>query len=131
MVAYIRKDEQSPSFSLAKLSWTTTARRQHHAFRVSDTGASLNEIANKLEAGVDRGDGSTRPKSKPKVLFAFTGQEAQYMAMGQQLLETYLGFRSDIEHFDFMALGLGFPLLSKFFFRRMEKLTTTLLSLFS
>lgn len=109
LVAYLRKEEQNPSFSLAQLSWTTTARRQQHVFRVSATGTSLTEIADKLQMALDHGDGSTRAKSKPKVLFAFTGQGAQYMAMGQQLLETYPGFRSDVEHFDFMAQGLGFP----------------------
>ncbi|KAJ5151395.1 uncharacterized protein N7482_010647 [Penicillium canariense] len=110
LVAYIRKEEQqNPDFSLAQLSWTTTARRQQHVFRVSASGSDVNEIANKLQAALDRGDGSTRPKSKPKVLFAFTGQGAQYLGMGRQLLEAYPTFRSDIEHFDFMAQGLGFP----------------------
>lgn len=109
LVTYIRKQEQSPGISLAQLSWTTTARRQQHVFRVSATGANLTEIGNKLQTALDRGDGSTRPKAKPKILFAFTGQGAQYMAMGQQLLDTYPGFRSDVEHFDFMAQGLGFP----------------------
>ncbi|KAL4751925.1 hypothetical protein BDW72DRAFT_192435 [Aspergillus terricola var. indicus] len=109
LIDYIKREQVHNRFSLAQLSWTTTARRQHHAFRVSATGSSLTEVANKLQAALERGDGSTRPKSKATVLFAFTGQGAQYLAMGQQLLEAFPSFRSDLEKFDFMGQGLGFP----------------------
>lgn len=118
LIGFIGKQDQSSTALLSQLSWTTNARRQQHIFRVSATGATLGEISKKLQSALDRGDGSTRPKSKPRVMFAFTGQGAQYMEMGKELLETYPGFRSDLEHFDFMAQGLGFPSFIEIFLQK-------------
>lgn len=108
LLDYIKK-EQLKGLSLSQLSWTTTARRKQHIFRASVTGSSLEEIKNELQGVIDRGDGSSRPKLKPKILFAFTGQGAAYMSMGKQLFHAFPAFRSDVQNFDRMAQSLGFP----------------------
>lgn len=108
LLDYVRK-EANQGLSLSQLSWTTTARRKQHIFRVGITGSSLSEIEKELQAAIQRGDGSTRPKTKPKILFAFTGQGSQYMAMGNQLFDAFPSFKSDIINFDRIAKTLGFP----------------------
>ncbi|KAG0644935.1 polyketide synthase [Hyphodiscus hymeniophilus] len=108
LLAYVT-EEESNGLSLSQLSWTTTARRTHYLFRVSITGSNITEIKQSLQDAIARGAGSTRPKSKPDVLFAFTGQGAQFMGMGKQLFEEFPRFQADLRHFDQLAQNLGFP----------------------
>ncbi|KAK4981176.1 hypothetical protein LTR28_002473 [Elasticomyces elasticus] len=95
--------------SLSQLSWTTTARRWHHLHRVSVSGSSLSEIRTRLQDAIDAGDGMTRAKTKPGIVFAFTGQGSQYLGMGKQLFDTYPRFRADLQRFDQLAQSSGFP----------------------
>ena len=94
---------------LPQLSYTTTARRAHYLFRHSVTGKSMGEIKRKLQQAIDRGDGTTRPKAKPKTLFAFTGQGSQYIGMGKQMYDAFPSFHTDIHNFDQLARSLGLP----------------------
>lgn len=98
-----------PEINPAQLSYTTTARRWHHLHRVSITGASTEEILRNLESAIERGYGINRPKTKPNVVVACSGQGSQYAGMGQQLYEAYPTFRSDLERFDQLAGTYGFP----------------------
>lgn len=99
----------SRDLSLSSLSYTTTARRIHHAHRVIVNGSNMEEIKTRLEAAIARGDGATRPKSAPKIAFAFTGQGSQYPGMGKQLFEGFAQFRADIKRFDQIGRSQGFP----------------------
>ena len=101
--------DKSGSEILPQLSYTTTARRAHYLFRLSVTGISTDEIKRKLQQAIASGDGTTRPKAKPNVVFAFTGQGSQYIGMGKQLLDMIPSFHSDIHNFDQLAQSLGFP----------------------
>ena len=94
---------------LPQLSYTTTARRAHYLFRLSVTGTSMDQIKRELQQAIARGDGTTRPKAKPNVLFAFTGQGSQYIGMGKQLVDAFPSFHSDIHNFDQLARSLGLP----------------------
>lgn len=106
MMAFLKNNRD---LSLASLSYTTTARRMHHPHRVIVSGSDIGEIKTRLEAAIARGDGATRPKSAPKVAFAFTGQGSQYPGMGKQLFEGFELFRSNIKRFDQIARSQGFP----------------------
>lgn len=108
MLEYL-KAPHGPEFSLARLSYTTTARRLHHQHRVIIRGACLQEIQSRLRDAIARGDGMTRIKSAPKIVFAFTGQGSQYLRMGKTLFQTFSNFRSDILRFDQIAKGQGSP----------------------
>ena len=101
--------DKSGSHILPQLSYTTTARRAHYLFRLSVSGTSMDEIKQKLQQAVARGDGTTRPKAKPNILFAFTGQGSQYIGMGKQLVDVIPSFYSDIQNFDQLAQSLGLP----------------------
>lgn len=109
LTALLAHIQQHKSLPLDQLSYTTTARRWHHLHRVALVGSTLDEIATKLSSAISNGSGSTRPKQKPTILFAFTGQGSQYLGMGKQLLETYPKFRADLQGLARMAESLGFP----------------------
>jgi naphtho-gamma-pyrone polyketide synthase len=94
---------------LASLSYTTTARRIHHPFRATATGSTLEEIRNGLNSSASRESITPVPATAPGVGFVFTGQGAQYTAMGGQLYENNSQFRTHIEHLDRIAQSQGFP----------------------
>ena len=108
LLAFIEKEENK-GLSLPQLSYTATARREHHAHRAIVSGSSIAEIKTRLQEAIARGDGSTRVKSKPKIVFAFTGQGSQYIGMGKQLFDSFPRFRADLRRFDQLAQSLGFP----------------------
>ena len=93
---------------LPALSYTTTARRVHHRHRLVASGSDISQIRSGLKAALERGDGSTRAKTTPTILFAFTGQGSLYAGMGEKLLGNFSHFRADIDRLDQIAQRLGF-----------------------
>lgn len=94
---------------LANISYTTTARRIHHPFRVAVTGSTLDEVRSALAPIVNRDSISPAPVNPPGIGFVFTGQGAQYTGMGRQLFENCSQFRAHIEHLDCIGQSQGFP----------------------
>lgn len=101
--------KQNAGIPLGKLSYTTTARRLHHQHRVMLNGSSAAEICIQIEAALRDQAGMTRPKSAPKIVFAFTGQGAQYPGMGKELFENFSFFRTEMRRLDQVGKSLGFP----------------------
>lgn len=91
---------------LHKLSYTTTARRMHHPFRVAIPAANCEQLLNFLNDEIKR-DAHKRSEETP-VAFVFSGQGSQYSAIGQHLLH-YATFRKEIESYDILAQRHGFP----------------------
>ncbi|OCK75289.1 ketoacyl-synt-domain-containing protein [Lepidopterella palustris CBS 459.81] len=106
MLAFLK---QNPRISLGQLSYTTTARRMHYQHRVMLTGSSVEDICAQIETGLRDNTGMTRPKSAPKIVFAFTGQGAQYPGMGKELFENFSLFRTEMRRLDQIGQTLGFP----------------------
>ncbi|KAF2844227.1 ketoacyl-synt-domain-containing protein [Plenodomus tracheiphilus IPT5] len=100
--------EETPDISPGELSYTTTARRVHHPYRVLLVGSSIEEIAHKLNSAILGETGKTRPRGAPQLVFSFTGQGAQYPGMAQQLLRESSVFRNELHHLDQIATSLGF-----------------------
>jgi len=100
--------EETNGLSLDQLAYTLSARRVHHLFRVSLTGSSISEVKAKLAEAIACGDGATRAKAKPGVLFCFTGQGSQYMGMGRVLYDAFPRFKSDIQRHCQLAQIHGF-----------------------
>ena len=98
----------NPGTSVADLSYTTTARRIQHNYRISfscnDIGKVKENLSSKLDDSID-------PVSniQPTVAFAFTGQGSHYTALGQQLFQNSNQFRTDITDFNNISRGQGFP----------------------
>ncbi|KAJ6092090.1 Type I Polyketide synthases (Type I PKS) [Penicillium canescens] len=106
MLAFLN---QNPDASLGQLSYTTTARRIHHQHRVMLTGTTFNDICGQITAALHEQTGMTRRKSAPKVVFAFTGQGAQYPGMGKDLFDSFSVFRTELLHLDQIGQSLGYP----------------------
>ncbi len=103
--------KDNPNTSLSALSYTTTARRMHHSYRVFVSGSDTKSIQDALKIKAKDSDVKPIPNSSkiPKVVFVFTGQGSTYTGIGKQLYETVAQFRSDIQRFDRIALQQGFP----------------------
>ncbi|CAI7612196.1 unnamed protein product [Penicillium discolor] len=113
LVQYIDTNKNSFSSNdaslLANLSYTTTARRIHHPFRVAVTGSTLDEVRSGLAPIVNRDSISPAPVNAPGIGFIFTGQGAQYAGMGRELFENCSQFRTHIEHLNCIGQSQGFP----------------------
>jgi acyl transferase domain-containing protein len=114
MLHYITSTHDQ-DITLPRLSYTTTARRLHHAHRVAVSGSDLHEVKTKLEEILSRGDGANKAISPPKILFAFTGQGSQYLGMGKQLFDAFSQFRGEVFRFDQLARSQGFPTFKQIF----------------
>ncbi|KAI1762104.1 putative polyketide synthase [Hypoxylon sp. FL1150] len=108
---YLAHLEKNPDFSIADLSYTTTARRHHHSYRVGFTAANIDQAKTQLSSKIPTVD-SVKPVSAAgasSIAFAFTGQGASHKSMNIELYQTSPYFRSQIAHLDFLARNQGFP----------------------
>lgn len=101
----------NPHTSLADLSYSTTARRYHHNYRVTACGTSLEQIKRQLSSALASAD-SHKPvpsTGAPSIAFAFTGQGASYKSSNLELFHQSPYFRSQLLLLDDLAQGQGFP----------------------
>lgn len=100
----------NPAISLSALSYTTTARRIHHKFRVLVSGADIAAIKTALQDLVDDRVKVKGIEAEPtKKVFVFTGQGTLYSGIGNQLFNQVADFRTQILRFDRIAQRHGFP----------------------
>ncbi|KAG8527337.1 Type I Iterative PKS [Bacidia gigantensis] len=100
--------EENAQVTLPSLSYTTTARRTQHTFRITVAASDLGTIKQKLKSSLDK-DIQQVPKVAPKVTLMFTGQGSHYVSMAKQLFETSPQFQSDIAKFEKSVKLQGFP----------------------
>lgn len=109
LIQYI---DNHPQLRIADLSYTTTARRIQHNYRIA---FSCDSVAKAREILLSKVDANIDPVSsvQPSVAFVYTGQGSHYTALGKQLFETSSQFRADIVNFNQIACAQGFkPFLS-------------------
>ena len=107
LISYL---DSNPGVSLSALSYTTTARRIHHKFRIVVSGNSLATITSALKRFLDDNAKFKAVKPEPPNMgFAFTGQGILYAGIGRQLYEQVPSFHADILRFDRLAQRQGFP----------------------
>ena len=87
-----------PHIRLSDLSYTTTARRLHHAIRRSYYSTTVKDLVEQLGADLSRSPSLLIEPSKtiPSVVFTFTGQGSIYPGMGKQLFESCSRFRGSL-----------------------------------
>ena len=107
--------KHNPNTRLPDLSYTTTARRIQHNYRIAFSCDSLSKASEILSSKLDDAIEPV-PSVCPNIAFAYTGQGSHYTALGKQIYDLSKHFRSDIEHFNNIAQNLGFasflPLLT-------------------
>jgi monodictyphenone polyketide synthase len=108
MIAHLNAN---PDVDLADLSYTTTARRYQHSFRVAIATSNVEHLKKQLTSRLGKVD-SLKPVGKsdpPPVAFTFTGQGASYKSMSLELYRDVPVFREHIQNLDSLAQGQGFP----------------------
>ena len=101
MIDHLEKNKSD--ISLGQLSYTTTARRIHHQYRVMVAGGNISEILDSLRKALVNGDGAKRQLLAPKVVFAFSGQGSQYVGMGRSIYKSSSTFRQLLHRLDRLA----------------------------
>ncbi|KAI0002760.1 ketoacyl-synt-domain-containing protein [Xylariaceae sp. FL0662B] len=103
------------------LAYTLCQRRSHLSWRV----AIVTDMCSKLAMALNSPEAIPKrvPAKSPKLGFVFTGQGAQWYAMGRELLYSHSVFASAIEQADkhLMSIGADFSLVEEL--TRVEKET--------
>ena len=98
-----------PEKNLPDLAYTTTARRNHHAYRYACQASSKSILMEKLKSELLKNDPPSPTKSSRPVVFLFTGQAGDFTAIGCVLLKTSTMFRKHLYSLDAICRELGFP----------------------
>lgn len=115
LLNYLDTNAHELGQSLEHLSYTTTARRQHHNHRVAFAASDVPQAKKHLESALSSVD-SHKPISSsmstepgPSVAFVFTGQGASFKSYSLELFHHCPSFRSQVIHLDKLAQSQGFP----------------------
>ncbi|KAL4798587.1 hypothetical protein BDV19DRAFT_386069 [Aspergillus venezuelensis] len=100
----LRKHLEQHKPRISDITYTTTARRIHHARREAYVAESIEQLIAKLQEPP-----LSSPSAEcPSLLFAFTGQSSQYTAMGANLYHTSPRFRNLLDEYDLYCTNSGF-----------------------
>ena len=103
--------DMNPDINLADLSYTTTARRYQHSYRVAIATSDVTHLKKQLTFRLEKIDSikSVEKSGPPSVAFAFTGQGASYKSLSLELYRDAPTFREHLQHLDSLAQGQGYP----------------------
>ncbi|GKT47554.1 reducing polyketide synthase FUB1 [Colletotrichum spaethianum] len=96
--------DKEDTYYLSNLAYTLAVRRSHHDFRSFAVASSLAELKTQLSKGLPKMKRSSRQDNN--LIFVFTGQGAQWPAMGKQLLSNPV-FRQSVEKSQLFLKALG------------------------
>lgn len=99
---------ENSAVALSSLSYTTTARRIHHNYRVAVAESDPLAIRKSLVSSLEKDIAPVAPVT-PDVAFVFTGQGSHYASLGYQLFKESTQYRADIYEFDTIAQSQGLP----------------------
>ncbi|PKY00812.1 hypothetical protein P168DRAFT_275300 [Aspergillus campestris IBT 28561] len=101
--------QQHPDTNLADLAWTLYLRRSLWPIRAGCSGINATDLANNLHISADKiRTGSQSPvmkplsigQAQPRVLGVFTGQGAQWPAMGRELIRNSLWLERRVDELE-------------------------------
>lgn len=104
----VRYLDRHPNTSLPSLSYTTTARRIQHNYRVAFSTDNSAEIKRSLTSQI-KDSYSPVAMASTSVAFVFTGQGSQYTGLGQQLYHESKAFKAEMDHLNSIIHLQGFP----------------------
>ncbi|KAJ3542839.1 hypothetical protein NM208_g3893 [Fusarium decemcellulare] len=91
LLAYAAYLEEHPATSPLDLSYTLRQRRSALKYRISLPATSSEDLRSQIAAKLDNNDGTNplgvRAQRKSKILAIFTGQGAQYVGMGVEMIK--------------------------------------------
>jgi Acyl transferase domain len=90
---------------MERLSYTLNCRRSILPWKSFCVASSINELCSNLEGHISK---PTRSSVAPKLAFIFTGQGAQWYAMGRELLSHEI-FRTSLKEADAYLKSLECP----------------------
>ncbi|TAQ90647.1 hypothetical protein B7494_g1069 [Chlorociboria aeruginascens] len=102
---YLKERDRFDGQLLERLAYTLASRRSILAWKSFCIATSTDELYNNLSEGLVA---IQRASHMPRLAFVFTGQGAQWYAMGRELL-SYQAFRSSLEDADVFFKSLGCP----------------------
>lgn len=103
---YLAYLSSKPDADMNNVCFTANTGRKLFDHRVSVVGTDASNFAKSLQAHLNGEltpsvfSGHAAGKKRPKIGFLFTGQGAQYLAMGRELFETQPVFRAELERCD-------------------------------
>ncbi|KFX94599.1 hypothetical protein O988_06199 [Pseudogymnoascus sp. VKM F-3808] len=100
--------EQHPEASLADISYTTTARRIQHNWRITVSGSNITQVSEFIKHKLTENI-TPIPLNSQGVVFAFTGQGSHYAALGKELFENSSLFKETMLEFNNIAAMYCLP----------------------
>lgn len=110
LVGLIQYLTDNPSTSLPQLSYTTTSRRMHHAYRTIMLASAVPMLVNGLQQIVNATEFKPIPRSaqRSKIGYAFTGQGTFYLALAKVLYQNIGSFRESLRQLSSTSKAMGF-----------------------
>ncbi|KAI1170433.1 ketoacyl-synt-domain-containing protein [Nemania sp. FL0916] len=111
LLSYVK---EHPRTRLEDVAYSTTARRAyHHAYRLAFVASSLSQLCRDLEQTIAKDDSITDlayhgGANPPNVIFVFTGQGCQYVAMASGLYEMFPQFRDSLDSMAKICVSYSF-----------------------
>ncbi|KAF2219879.1 polyketide synthase [Elsinoe ampelina] len=99
---------KTPEATLSSLSYTTTARRIQHNYRIAFPATDIAKVTEALDAQIKESY-SPVPITSTKIAFCFTGQGSQYTGLGQKLYQDLPSFKNDIDQLNQLAASHDLP----------------------